>query len=41
MKNNYSGRAELDRLKESGLTYEDYSAIDDGNRYELLLIIWN
>lgn len=24
-----------DLLKETGLTYEDYAAIDDGNRYEL------
>ncbi|WP_306463605.1 Uma2 family endonuclease [Siminovitchia fortis] len=36
MKNNKSSRAEHDQLKKSSLTYNDYAAIEDGNRYELV-----
>ena len=33
--NNKSGNHKSEIVKEVGLTYDDYAAIDDGNRYEL------
>ncbi|MFS0644031.1 Uma2 family endonuclease [Siminovitchia sp. 179-K 8D1 HS] len=36
MSNNNRKKASPDQLKESGLTYNDYAAIDDGNTYELV-----
>jgi Uma2 family endonuclease len=36
MSNNNREKASPDQLKESGLTYNDYAAIEDGNRYELV-----
>ncbi|MFS0647188.1 hypothetical protein [Siminovitchia sp. 179-K 8D1 HS] len=36
MSNNNRKKASPDQLKEGGLTYSDYAAIEDGNTYELV-----